>query len=180
MPHVIEPAPTGRAACRVCGAKIPKGERRFGERVPNPFGDEGDETTHWFHIWCAAFARPEPFLEALEATPDLADRDQLVEEARLGIAHPRLTRVTRAERATSGRATCRSCREPIAKDTWRLVLLYNEEGRFVPSGFIHVPCAQAYLGTTAAMARLRYFSPTLTQADIEEIGSAIHEAGTRP
>ena len=39
MPHVIEPAASGRAKCRGCGEKIAKGKLRFGERLPNPFGD---------------------------------------------------------------------------------------------------------------------------------------------
>lgn len=171
MPHVIEPAPTGRATCRVCGVKIPKAELRFGERVPNPFGDEGDETTHWYHVRCGAFARPEAFLQALEGAPDLPDRSTLETEARLGVAHPRLTRVTKAERATTGRATCRSCREPIARGSWRLVLRYYEEGRFVPSGFIHVACALPYLGTTAILPRVRHFTPALSDDDV--LGSGL-------
>ena len=39
MPHVIEPAPTGRAKCRGCGEKIGAGELRFGESLPNPFAE---------------------------------------------------------------------------------------------------------------------------------------------
>src|SRR4030042_208734 len=63
MPHVIEAAATGRAKCRGCGGKIAALELRFGERLPNPFAD--GEMTHWFHLDCAAFKRPEPLLEAL-------------------------------------------------------------------------------------------------------------------
>ena len=67
MPHVIEPAPSGRASCRGCGGKIPNGSLRFGECLPNPYADEGGEMTHWFHLPCAAYRRPEPFLETLAA-----------------------------------------------------------------------------------------------------------------
>ena len=56
MPHVIETASSGRAKCRGCGEKIAAGELRFGERLPNPFAE--GETTHWFHLECAAFKRP--------------------------------------------------------------------------------------------------------------------------
>ncbi len=56
MPHVFEPAPTGRAKCRGCGRPIEKGEARFGERIPNPFAE--GETTLWFHPLCAAYKRP--------------------------------------------------------------------------------------------------------------------------
>ena len=52
MPHVFEPAPTGRAKCRGCGRAIAKGELRFGERLPNPFAE--GEMTLWFHPLCAA------------------------------------------------------------------------------------------------------------------------------
>src|SRR5690606_16278598 len=63
MTHSIEPAKTGRATCRGCNRPIAKDELRFGERVTNVFGD--GETTLWFHLRCAAFKRPETFLEAL-------------------------------------------------------------------------------------------------------------------
>jgi len=70
MTHVIEPAKTGRAKCRGCDRPIAKDELRFGERVANAFGD--GETTLWFHLQCAAYKRPEPFLEALEGRADIA------------------------------------------------------------------------------------------------------------
>src|SRR5687768_16850960 len=122
MPHVIEPAPSGRASCRGCGGKIPKADLRFGERLPNPYAElEGGEMTHWFHLICAAYRRPEPLLETLAATADtIADADQLTKHAQLGVAHRRLPRVSTAGRASSGRATCRACKETIAKDTWRI------------------------------------------------------------
>src|SRR5689334_17368286 len=150
MPHIFELAPSARAKCRGCGLAIAKGEVRFGERLPNPFADgEGVEMTHWFHVPCAAYRRPEPFLASLpEATVEIADKDTLVREAELGVAHRRLPRVSTAERASTGRATCRHCKEPIAKDSWRIALVYYEEGRFTPSGFVHVACLPAYCETT--------------------------------
>jgi hypothetical protein len=168
MPHLIEPASSGRAKCRGCGERIPAGELRFGERLPNPFAD--GEMTHWFHLECAAFKRPEPFLEILEAREGtLDDGERLETEARRGLAHRRLPRVSGAERSPSGRAQCRSCRKPIPKGAWRIPLVFYEEGRFAPSGFIHVPCARGYLETTDVIPRLRRFSPGLRDADIQEI-----------
>ena len=173
MPHVIEAARTGRAKCRGCGQAIVRDSLRFGERVPNPFGDDGTETTQWFHVPCAAYMRPEAFLETLAAEPPAGlpagDLAQLDRAARLGAAHHRVPRTNAAGRATSGRAACRQCREPIAKDSWRISLTYYEEGRFVPAGFVHLACARAYFETTDLMDRLRYFSPTLTDADWAEI-----------
>jgi hypothetical protein len=48
VPHVIEPASSGRAKCRGCDRPIAKGELRFGERQPNAFGE--GEMTLWFHL----------------------------------------------------------------------------------------------------------------------------------
>jgi hypothetical protein len=170
MAHVIEPAATGRAKCRGCGERIAAGDLRFGESVPNPFA-EGD-TFHWFHLDCGAYKRPEPFIEAVKARADadpLPDQERLAAEAERGLAHARLPRVDGAERASSGKAQCRSCRQPIAKDAWRLRLVYYEDGRFSPSGFIHVPCTSPYFETKDVLPRLRRFSPTLTDDDLRQI-----------
>jgi hypothetical protein len=168
MAHLIEPASSGRAKCRGCGEKIAAGELRFGESLPNPFAE--GEMTQWFHMECGAFKRPEPFLEALTARAEpLEDSARLEAEARRGLDHRRLPRINGAERSPSGRAQCRSCREPIPKGAWRISLVFWEEGRFEPSGSIHVRCAQAYFETTDVMARIRRFSPTLTDEDIREL-----------
>ncbi len=181
MPHVIQPATTARAKCRGCGERIAAGELRFGESLPNPFAD--GETTHWFHLDCAAYKRPEPFLETLEArTEPLDDAERLTAEAKRGIAHRRLPRVSGAERASSGRAQCRSCRNPIEKGAWRIPLVFYEEGRFAPSGSIHAACAQVYLETTDVIPRLKRFSPRLSDADLGEIRAELQgpEAVEKP
>lgn len=168
MPHVIETAPTGRAKCRGCGAKIDAGALRFGEALPNPFG-EGD-TTHWFHLDCGAFKRPEPFLEALGAREEPLDgKEGLEAAARAGIDHPRLVRVDGAERSPTGRAECRHCREAIPKDAWRVRLVFWEDGRFNAAGFVHVRCAPAYFETGDLLPRVRRFAPALTDEDARAI-----------
>ncbi|MEO8483954.1 MAG: hypothetical protein ABI634_17215 [Acidobacteriota bacterium] len=171
MPHTLERAPTGRAKCRGCGHTIAAKEWRFGERLPNPFADgEGAEMTHWFHPLCAALKRPEPVLDFLRATADAVDdRDVLQRHAQAGITHRRLPRVDGARRAPSGRATCRHCKTPIDKGHWRIALVYYEDGRFAPSGYIHLACAKEYLETTDVMDRLKHFSAELSDADVTEI-----------
>lgn len=164
MPHVIEPASSGRASCRGCGERIAAGVLRFGERLPNPFGD-GD-TTHWFHLDCAALKRPEPFLETLPGFEPLEDAERLAAEARRGVEHRRLPRIDGAERSPSARARCRSCHASIEKGAWRIPLLFYEEGRFSPSGFVHVTCARAYFGTSDVLPRLRRFAPDLRAEDL--------------
>ena len=167
---MIEAAKTGRAKCRGCGEPIAAGTLRLGEKVPNPFGDDGSEATLWFHIACAAFLRPEAFVETVAATSEtIPNRATFEHEAQLAVAHRRLPRATAAGRAPTGRATCRACKQLIEKDAWRIALLYFEDGRLSPSGFIHVRCSKEYLETTEIFGRLKHFSPQLTEDDLAEI-----------
>src|SRR4051812_43675167 len=99
MPHVFQPAATGRAKCRGCKQPLAKGELRFGESLPNPFGD--GEVMHWFHPLCAAYKRPEPLLEAL-GTHAVAEAASLEPVARAAMAHPKLQRIDGAEISPSG------------------------------------------------------------------------------
>jgi hypothetical protein len=174
--HVIEPASSGRAKCRSCDQPIAKGELRLGERQPNAFGD--GEMTLWFHLPCAAYSRPEPFLEAQSAAASAGE--PLAAAARFGIEHRRVPRLHGAERAASGRAHCRSCRELIAKGEWRLPLVLFEDYRFSPGGYVHARCARNYFETTELLDRVRHFSPELREADIAEIAAAIAAGQAAP
>ena len=177
MPHIIEAAKTGRAKCRGCNQPIAAGVFRFGERVPNPFADDGGETTQWYHVPCAAFMRPESFLQTLETDATAIDnRAALEREARLGVEHRRLPRATAAGRAATGRATCRACKTLIDKGAWRIALMYYEDGRFAPSGFIHAGCAAAYFETTDVLGRVRHFSPDLSADDLADLERALASA----
>jgi hypothetical protein len=168
MPHAFEIAPTGRAKCRGCGKAIERGELRFGERLPNPCGE--GEMTLWFHPRCAAFKRPEPFLDALgEAPESLADRNSLERAAQGTLEHRRLRRVDGAERSPSGQAKCRSCRNPIERGTWRIRLTFFEEGRFAPGGFIHLACRAAYFEGHDVLDRVLHFSPDLDKSDRDDL-----------
>jgi hypothetical protein len=176
--HVIEPASSGRAKCRSCDQPIAKGELRFGERQPNAFGE--GEMTLWFHLPCGAYSRPEPFLEAQGAAPAepgaiaaAPQLEQLASAARFGIEHRRVPRLHGAERATSGRAHCRSCRELIPKGEWRLPLVFFEDYRFNPGGYVHARCARNYFETVELLDRVRHFSPELRDAEVGEIAAAI-------
>lgn len=170
MPHTIETATSGRAKCRGCERKIDMDVLRFGERQPNMFGD--GEMTLWFHLRCAAFKRPEAFLEAL-AAHDVADAEALEDAARFGLEHRRLPRVDGASRAPTGRARCRHCRELIEKDTWRIGLVYFEEFRFAPSGYIHAACAAKYLGTVELLDRIGHFCPDLEREELASLSQAL-------
>lgn len=175
MPHVIEPASSGRAKCRACDLPIAKGELRFGERQPNAFGD--GEMTLWFHVRCAAYARPEPFLATVEEQPAAtALFEELSTAARFGLAHRRVPRIHGAERASSGRALCRSCKEAIGKGEWRIPIVFFEEYRFSPGGFVHARCARIYFETAAIADRLRHFNPSLSDEDLGDLEHVIASA----
>ncbi len=174
VPDSIQAAPTGRAKCKGCGNAIAKAELRFGETGPNSFGE--GEATSWFHLACGALMRPEKLLPVLEASTDeVAEREWLGEAARFGVEHRRLPRLVRAERASSGRAHCRSCRELITKGEWRFALQMFEEGRANPIGTIHASCAEAYFGTADVLARAQRLTPDLSEADVADLKQALSE-----
>ena|SRR5436190_455889 len=180
MPHVFEPAATGRAKCRGCGRAIAKGELRFGERIPNPFGE--GEATLWFHPLCAAYKRPEAMLHALgetkESPPDAA---ALERAARFSSSHRRLPRIDGAERAPSSQAKCRSCKERIERGTWRIRLVFFEEGRFMPGGFVHIDCRTHYFERDDVMEPLLHFSSKLDDGERAELERACGlDPGARP
>lgn len=170
MAHTIEPAASGRARCRGCGERIAKDELRLGARLPNPFVE--GELTLWFHLECGAYKRPQPYLDAAGATTEsVSDAEWLEAQAKLGLEHRRLPRLNGAERAPSGRALCRSCRETIDKGSWRVSLVFydEEEGRFNPGGFLHPGCSQAYFGTNDVLHRIRCFTPALQCDELAQL-----------
>jgi hypothetical protein len=48
-------------------------------------------------------------------------------------------------------------------------LVYWEEGRFEPSGFVHARCAREYFGTVDVLARVKRFSPGLSEGELDEL-----------
>ncbi len=191
MTHVFEAAPTGRAKCRGCAKAIDKGTIRFGERIPYPFAE--GEATLWFHPLCGAYKRPEAMLEALDQARGSApgdttragagdaapaatlDLDALERAARGSAAQRRLQRIDGTERSPTGQAKCRQCHEPIAKGEWRLRLVFYEEGRFSPSGFVHLRCRGEYFETTEVLAPALHFSPDLTEDDRADLRRVLEE-----
>lgn len=163
MPHVFEPAASGRSKCRGCGRALERGELRFGERLPNPFA-EGTELTLWYHPICAAYKRGEAILEALASATEIDEARKLHAAASAGAAQPRLARIDGAERA-KGVATCRHCREPIAKDAWRVRMTLFDEGMYSPLGFVHLHCTAAYCESDDVADRLLHFARGLSDEE---------------
>jgi hypothetical protein len=168
VPDILETAKSGRANCRGCGRNIARGELRFGEALPNAYAE--GESLFWFHLLCAACMRPEKFGPMLDVCDQLIpEQEWLLQAVRVGIEHPRLPRLLRAERATSGKARCRQCREVVNKDSWRLVLQMFEEGRMQPIGTIHVECAEAYFDTVDIIDRIGRLTQGLSSNDLAEL-----------
>ncbi|MEQ8691054.1 MAG: hypothetical protein RIC89_09510 [Pseudomonadales bacterium] len=166
LQHVFEVAPSARSKCRGCNRAIEKGALRFGERLPNPFGD--GEMTHWHHPLCSAYRRPQSLLATLSDYPadeDEPDSDSLKQAAELAIAHPRLQRMGVIEQASSGRARCRHCEELIAQHSWRVPLIFFNDDAYNASGFIHAGCVNDYCGTNRTWPTIACFAGQL-DADV--------------
>lgn len=125
--------------------------------------------------------RPEqllPVLEAYSPVPD--DVDSLKQLAEFGVKFPRVARLARAERAASGRAHCRVCREAMEKGRFRLALQVFEDGRMNAMGSIHLECAEAYFGTADILDRIARLTPDLDEAALAEIQAALKEQRPAP
>ena len=126
-PYVIEGARSARARCKSCRKKIEKGALRLGILVVGPFGPG----YMWHHLNCAAGRQYDRLEEAYELeawknatdpvkVPTLESLKQLQEKASERRANRK--RPPYAERAPSGRSSCKHCGEIIEKNAWRVVL----------------------------------------------------------
>lgn len=168
MADIIEAAKSGRSNCRGCGRGIGRGELRFGESMANPYAE--GESLGWFHLVCAACMRPEKLGPTLETYGQpIINLEWLRHAVDLGVTHQRLTRLVRAERAASGSAHCRQCRERVTKGSWRLALQVFEEGHMHAIGTIHAECAEAYFGTPEILDRIERLTGGLDAVALAEI-----------
>jgi ribosomal protein L24E len=169
MPDVIEPAASGRAKCRGCGEKIEKGVLRFGESLPNPYG-ESEETRGFYHLLCAAESRAEKLAAVLASVSDEIPERASVERAmRDALANPKLVPVKRAERSPTSRATCQDCKKKIEKGTLRVVMERDSEiAAMATTYFVHAECAKRSIGAGLA-DKLRRASAALGDEDHAEL-----------
>lgn len=130
--------------------------------------------TLWFHPLCAAYKRPQALREALATTDVLIpDREILEQAARCSAAAGRRARIDGAELSPSGQARCRHCREPIARGSWRIRLVFYEEGRFSPGGYIHLDCRGSYFEVDDVSQQVLHFSSALEDNDRASLISAL-------
>jgi hypothetical protein len=175
--HHIELAKSGRASCRSCSKPIAKGERRFGEEMPNPYGDAGSVSYRWHHLLCAAKERPSQLKQALARDEaDFPGREEALaalaawEDQQKAKHKP--TGLPYAEHAPNERARCRQCREPIAKGTLRVAVERPLEQRSFGTsnvGYLHAECASAYRHGVPEIAALRAHSTGLAAEELDAL-----------
>lgn len=100
-------------------------------------------------------------------------RAALLAEAELSRAHHRLRRFVKVERAKTGRAHCRHCRETIDKGALRLGLEIIEDGRPGAAGFVHLACARPYAGPVERALPHLARAEGVTDADFKEVEQAL-------
>jgi hypothetical protein len=126
--------------------------------------------TLWFHPLCAAYKRPQPLLEALDQTTEsTADQQSLRRAILTSVTHPRIPRIDGAEKSRSGQAKCRHCHEPILRESWRIRIVFYDEGRFAPGGYVHLGCRTAYFETDQVLEPVLHFSPALSETERAEL-----------
>jgi hypothetical protein len=54
--------------------------------------------------------------------------------------------------------------------------VFYEDGRFAPSGFLHLDCQRAYFEGQDIVPALLHFSPELSDADRQELVGACRES----
>ena len=79
--------------------------------------------------------------------------------------HRRLQRIDGAERSPGSQAKCRYCKNPIEKGTWRIRLVFHEEGMLSPGGYIHVGCREPYFETADIFDHVLHFSSALDEVE---------------
>lgn len=180
MAHIIEAAKSGRATCRACKEKIEKGALRFGEEVPNQFGDE--PSYQWHHLPCAAKKKPVQLQQALAAFDgDVPDREELERAIEANKGKAKATTLPYAEKAPTGRSKCMACDEPIAKGTLRIAVEREvDTGSFVTrgAGYLHPACAAGseHAEEPEFAARVRQNSVSLSAAELDEVEAALGRA----
>ncbi|MBI3723332.1 hypothetical protein HY251_05175 [bacterium] len=177
MPSIIEPAKSGRAACRTCKEPIAKGELRLGVEAPNMFGDDGAVSYQWHHLACGAKKKPVQLKEAMASftgeIPGRADLEKALDEAG---AKAKPAKFPYAELASTGRARCQECEEPLEKGKLRVAIEREvETGSFVTkgAGYLHPRCAKAHVGDPDLLSKIQANSLGLTPAHLEELGKEL-------
>jgi hypothetical protein len=181
MAHHIERAKSGRAACKGCQEMIARGELRLAEEVPNAFS--GHPGNRYYHLPCAADARPGVLREALAAyTDDVPHRNWLLQRIERALGELPPVEFPFAERGEAP-AGCAHCGLEIFPGDLRLAVERREDaGAYVRLGaaFLHPHCARAFgLGEHDA-ALLRTHSRGVSPVDLDALDAALAPPDAQP
>ena len=175
-PYLIENARSSRSKCRTCRRKIDKDTLRIGVLLEGPYG-----TGYlWHHLNCAAKRRFDDVAEAYKQSawapelkvPELAQLEKLKEDAEQKRADKK--EAPWAERAKTGRSKCKHCDEPIAKDSWRVILdrmveFFGQERRGPVN--IHPHCVAAELQSEDCPTEVEGFFDVLRENCVDAYDS---------
>ena len=179
MADTIEPAKSGRAACRTCKQPIQKGELRFGEEVPNMFA-EGEPTYQWHHLGCAATKKAGKLKAALAAfAGDVPGKEALLKTVEENAAKEKPATFPYAERASTGRSKCQECEQPIGKGELRVAVEREvETGSFTRkgAGYLHLACAPKHVTDPGLLEGVLKNSTSLAPADRDELTAQLKPA----
>lgn len=179
MADTIEPAKSGRAACRTCKQPIGKGELRFGEEVPNMFA-EGEPTYQWHHLACAATKKAGKLKAALAAfAGEVPDKENLLRTVEENAAKEKPGTFPYAERASTGRSKCQECEQAIGKGELRVAVEREvETASFTRkgAGYLHVGCATKHVADPGLLEAVLKNSTSLAPADRDELSAKLRAA----
>jgi poly [ADP-ribose] polymerase len=175
---MLEIAKSGRAKCRKCKEAIAKGELRFGEETVNQFSDSGEPSYFWYHLACAAKAKPKLLKADLDKfdgeVPARAELEQTIAGA-AGKEKP--SKFPYAERAPTARSRCLACELTIEKGALRVAIEREvDTGSFVTkgAGYLHAKCAPEFVEEPAGLLEeIRANSTALKAEDLAELSSEL-------
>ncbi|MDP6442832.1 MAG: PARP-type zinc finger-containing protein [Pirellulaceae bacterium] len=173
MPHLIEPAKSGRAKCRKCREKIERDSLRFGHEVLNAF-DDGGMSHQWYHLKCAAEKLPLDLASTLQTFDgDVPDREELDQVIAANRKKQKPTKTPYAEYAPSGRSSCQVCGEKIDKGELRIAVEREiDAGGFsrAGAGYLHPGCRGDYDDLPDDLVeQMRANSTTLEDSELDAL-----------
>ncbi len=176
---MIEQAKSGRAKCRKCKQTIEKGALRFGEETVNAFSDGGEPSFLWYHLPCAAAARPKLLKADLETYEgEVPDREALEKTMAASAGKEKPSAFPYAEHAPSGRSKCIACEETIEKGALRVAIEREvDTGSFVTkgAGYLHPGCALDFVEESDGL--LEQIKKNSTSLKAEELAAMEEEMG---
>jgi hypothetical protein len=167
---VIEAARSKRSRCKTCGRGIALGTLRLGIQIEGRYG-----TGYvWHHLSCAARRQ-------LERVPSIETLRRLHEAGE--VRRQQRPALPCAERAPSGRSTCKHCEAPIERGRFRVVLgrqrRFGRQVRTAPIN-VHPGCVWDALRAEDCATERPGFAQALranSRMEVAEVKAVLSEIG---